>query len=57
MRCDHRDDAQVAAVFARVLAEQSRIDVLVNNASAAHLKACCGVAGRSGRCRPRCGTT
>jgi NAD(P)-dependent dehydrogenase (short-subunit alcohol dehydrogenase family) len=32
MRCDHRDDAQVAAVFARVLAEQSRIDVLVNNA-------------------------
>jgi dehydrogenase/reductase SDR family protein 1 len=32
MRCDHRDDAQVAAVFARVLAEQGRIDVLVNNA-------------------------
>jgi NAD(P)-dependent dehydrogenase (short-subunit alcohol dehydrogenase family) len=31
-RCDHRDDAQVAAVFARVLAEQGRIDVLVNNA-------------------------
>jgi dehydrogenase/reductase SDR family protein 1 len=32
VRCDHRDDAQVAAVFARVLAEQGRIDVLVNNA-------------------------
>ena len=32
VRCDHRDDGQVAAVFARVLAEQGRIDVLVNNA-------------------------
>lgn len=29
---DHRDDAQVEAAFARVLAEQGRIDILVNNA-------------------------
>jgi NAD(P)-dependent dehydrogenase (short-subunit alcohol dehydrogenase family) len=31
-RCDHRDDAQVEAVFQRVVAEQGRLDVLVNNA-------------------------
>jgi dehydrogenase/reductase SDR family protein 1 len=31
VRCDHRDDAQVEAVFARVRAEQGRLDVLVNN--------------------------
>lgn len=30
--CDHRDDAQVEALFARVAAEQGRLDVLVNNA-------------------------
>ncbi len=30
--CDHRDDAQVTALFARVDAEQGRLDVLVNNA-------------------------
>jgi dehydrogenase/reductase SDR family member 1 len=29
--CDHTDDAQVRAAFDRVLAEQQRIDVLVNN--------------------------
>lgn len=29
--CDHHDDAQVEAAVARVLAEQGRIDVLVNN--------------------------
>jgi dehydrogenase/reductase SDR family protein 1 len=29
--CDHHDDAQVEALFARVLEEQGRIDVLVNN--------------------------
>src|SRR5579862_2382366 len=29
--CDHHDDAQVEALFARVLDEQGRIDVLVNN--------------------------
>lgn len=31
VRCDHRDDAQVAAVFERVAAEQGRLDLLVNN--------------------------
>ena len=30
--CDHRDDAQVAAAFARVEAERGRLNVLVNNA-------------------------
>ena len=30
--CDHRDDAQVQALFARVEQEQGRLDVLVNNA-------------------------
>jgi NAD(P)-dependent dehydrogenase (short-subunit alcohol dehydrogenase family) len=30
--CDHRDDAQVEALFARVLSEQGRLDLLVNNA-------------------------
>jgi dehydrogenase/reductase SDR family member 1 len=29
--CDHTDDAQVQAAFARVLSEQGQIDVLVNN--------------------------
>lgn len=29
--CDHRDDTQVEAAFARVLAEQGHIDILVNN--------------------------
>jgi dehydrogenase/reductase SDR family protein 1 len=32
VRCDHRDDEQVAALFARVRAETGRLDVLVNNA-------------------------
>jgi len=30
--CDHRDDAQVEALFDRVADEQGRLDVLVNNA-------------------------
>ncbi|MBW2270274.1 MAG: SDR family NAD(P)-dependent oxidoreductase [Deltaproteobacteria bacterium] len=30
--CDHRDDAAVEALFARVRDEQGRLDVLVNNA-------------------------
>ena len=30
--CDHGDDAAVAALFARVEAEQGRLDILVNNA-------------------------
>lgn len=29
--CDHRDDAQVDAVFTRLLAEAGQLDVLVNN--------------------------
>jgi dehydrogenase/reductase SDR family member 1 len=29
--CDHHDDAQVEAVVARTVAEQGRVDVLVNN--------------------------
>ena len=29
--CDHKDDAQVEALFARVAEEQGRLDVLVNN--------------------------
>jgi NAD(P)-dependent dehydrogenase (short-subunit alcohol dehydrogenase family) len=32
VRCDHRDDAQVAAVFERIDREAGRLDVLVNNA-------------------------
>ena len=33
--CDHHDDTQVDAAFARVMSEQGRIDVLVNNVFAA----------------------
>lgn len=36
VRCDHADDAQVDALFAQVLAEQGRIDILVNNAAAVY---------------------
>jgi dehydrogenase/reductase SDR family member 1 len=31
IQCDHRDDAQVAAVFSRIQREQGRLDILVNN--------------------------
>src|SRR4051812_29630997 len=31
VRCDHRNDAEVEAVFARVEREQGRLDVLVNS--------------------------
>jgi NAD(P)-dependent dehydrogenase (short-subunit alcohol dehydrogenase family) len=34
--CDHGDDAQVAALFAQIAAEQGRLDVLVNNATYIH---------------------
>ncbi len=34
--CDHADDAQVAALFARIAEEQGRLDVLVNNATYIH---------------------
>jgi NAD(P)-dependent dehydrogenase (short-subunit alcohol dehydrogenase family) len=30
--CDHRDDSQTRALFDRVIGEQQRIDILVNNA-------------------------
>ncbi|HEX4863812.1 MAG TPA: SDR family NAD(P)-dependent oxidoreductase [Acidimicrobiales bacterium] len=35
VQCDHHDDAQVDAAFARVMSEQGRIDILVNNVFAA----------------------
>lgn len=34
--CDHADDSQVAALFARIEQEQGRLDVLVNNATYIH---------------------
>ncbi|WP_310535043.1 SDR family NAD(P)-dependent oxidoreductase [Novosphingobium sp.] len=36
VRCDHADDAQVKALFDQVLAEQGRVDILVNNAAAVY---------------------
>ena len=36
VRCDHADDAQVQALFDQVLADQGRIDILVNNAAAVY---------------------
>ena len=33
VKCDHSDDEQVKALFERVMAEQGRIDILVNNAA------------------------
>ncbi|WP_036502924.1 SDR family NAD(P)-dependent oxidoreductase [Novosphingobium sp. AP12] len=36
VRCDHADDAQVEALFAKVAAEQDGIDILVNNAAAVY---------------------
>ena len=32
VRCDHSDDEQVKALIERVMAEQGRIDILINNA-------------------------
>jgi len=34
--CDHADDAQVAALFARVQREHGKLDILVNNATFLH---------------------
>ncbi len=34
--CDHQDDAQTKALFERVLDEQGRLDILVNNAAYVH---------------------
>lgn len=31
VRCDHRNDQEVEAVFQRIVAEQDRLDILVNN--------------------------
>jgi NAD(P)-dependent dehydrogenase (short-subunit alcohol dehydrogenase family) len=36
VRCDSGDDAQVKALIDQVIAEQGRIDILVNNACAVH---------------------
>ena len=36
VRVDHADDAQVAALFEQVRAEQRGVDILVNNACAIH---------------------
>lgn len=34
--CDHGDDAQIAALFEQIVAEQGRLDMLVNNAAHIH---------------------
>jgi NAD(P)-dependent dehydrogenase (short-subunit alcohol dehydrogenase family) len=34
--CDHSDDEQVAELYNRILADEGRIDLLVNNAAAIH---------------------
>ena len=36
VRCDHADDEQVKALFQKVMAEQGRLDILVNNAAAVY---------------------
>lgn len=36
VRCDHGDETQVAALFAQVMHEQGRLDLLVNNAWGGH---------------------
>ncbi|GLR88576.1 SDR family NAD(P)-dependent oxidoreductase [Bradyrhizobium iriomotense] len=38
-QCDHADDSQVEALFARVRQESGRLDILVNNAAAVDLRA------------------
>lgn len=37
--CDHRDDAQVKALFEQVSRDNGRLDILVNNAAAVHAQA------------------
>jgi NAD(P)-dependent dehydrogenase (short-subunit alcohol dehydrogenase family) len=34
--CDHRDDGQVATLFARIADEAGRLDILINNAAAVY---------------------
>jgi NAD(P)-dependent dehydrogenase (short-subunit alcohol dehydrogenase family) len=36
IQCDHTDDAQVEAVFAQVMRDAGRLDILVNNAAAVY---------------------
>ncbi|HAZ21053.1 MAG TPA: oxidoreductase, partial [Firmicutes bacterium] len=36
IRCDHRNDIEVKALFDRVLKERGKIDILVNNAWAGY---------------------
>ncbi len=36
IQCDHRDDAQVEAVFKRIAKESKKVDILVNNAWAGY---------------------
>ena len=36
VQCDHSDDEQVAALFERIMKEQGRLDMLVNNAMSVH---------------------
>ncbi|QBR02817.1 SDR family NAD(P)-dependent oxidoreductase [Paraburkholderia pallida] len=36
LACDHADDAQVEAAFARIREDEGRLDVLVNNATVLH---------------------
>jgi NAD(P)-dependent dehydrogenase (short-subunit alcohol dehydrogenase family) len=36
VQCDHSDDDQVAALFERIMKEQGRLDMLVNNATFIH---------------------
>ncbi len=36
VQCDHRDDSQVAALFAQVAKNSGRLDILVNNAAAVY---------------------
>ena len=38
VRCDHTDDAQVEALFARIRGEQGRLDLLVNNVRLGRLR-------------------
>ena len=36
LACDHEDDSQVEALFARILKDEGRLDLLVNNAAYIH---------------------
>jgi NAD(P)-dependent dehydrogenase (short-subunit alcohol dehydrogenase family) len=36
VRCDHADEGDVVALFAQIIAENARLDILINNACAIH---------------------